>query len=955
MADQHTPASDHEEALNRLQKIASQVPGVVYQFRLRPDGSTCVPYASEAAREIYRLDPEEIREDASKVFAYAHPDDLENFKASIQISARHLTPWQHEYRLKFDDGTVRWLFGNAIPQREADGSTLWHGFITDVTERKRAEAEVLEVQSQLKATLDAIPDLLFEIGLDGRYYDCHFSRPELLALPAEVLIGKTVHDVLPPEATKVIMLALREAYEKGSSNGRQIELNLPQGRMWFELSVARKSGIAGQEPRFIVLSRDITGRKDIEERLRQNEGKLRAYLNNISDTIWLIDANLNMAYVSASVMRLLGVSPEELIGRPSALVIHPDDMVVVNDAQRYVMEHPGEPHTIQYRVSHKDGSWIDVESTGVNMLGNPAINGVLVTMRDVTERKRVEADLQASEASMRAILDNSPYLVWLKDTEGHYITANRTHANYAHLKDQREIIGKTDFDLWPKELAEKYRADDAEVIASRRQKHVEEPSFDGKKMHWVETFKTPIIDKNGHVLGTTGFARDITERKQAEQALIESESRFREIFNTVNDAIFIHDAETGRILDVNRRMLEMYGITREEALACGPDDLSVGTPPYSTAEAIEKIHLAHTEGPQTFDWLARARDGHLFWVEVSLRFALIGSHRRILAVVRDISERKRAEEELGIAAIAFESDDGMLVADANNVILRVNRAFTEITGYTAQEAIGQTPRLLSSGHHDADFYAEMWKDLQRAGAWKGEIWNRHKNGEAYPAQFTITAVKGNAGEITHYVATLHDITERKKAEEEINNLAFYDTLTQLPNRRMLDDRLGQAIAASKRSGCYGALMFLDLDNFKPLNDTYGHGVGDLLLIEVSHRLTGCVREVDTVARFGGDEFVVMLGDLDEDKAESTMQAGIVAEKIRAALAEPYLLTFRHESETETTVEHHCAASIGVMIFNSETGAGNIIKWADIAMYQAKEGGRNLVHFFEPESGNLPLS
>src|SRR3989338_1469634 len=226
MADQHTPAPDHEEALNRLQKIASQVPGVVYQFRLRPDGSTCVPYASEAAREIYRLDPEEIREDASKVFAYAHPDDLENFKASIQVSARHLTPWQHEYRLKFDDGTVRWLFGNAIPQREADGSTLWHGFITDVTERKRAEAETLEVQSQLKATLDAIPDLLFDFRLDGRYYDCHFSRPELLALPAEALIGKTVHDVLPPEATNVIMLALREAYEKGSSNGRQIELHL---------------------------------------------------------------------------------------------------------------------------------------------------------------------------------------------------------------------------------------------------------------------------------------------------------------------------------------------------------------------------------------------------------------------------------------------------------------------------------------------------------------------------------------------------------------------------------------------------------------------------------------------------------------------------------------------------------------------------------------------------------
>ena len=222
----------------------------------------------------------------------------------------------------------------------------------------------------------------------------------------------------------------------------------------------------------------------------------------------------------------------------------------------------------------------------------------------------------------------------------------------------------------------------------------------------------------------------------------------------------------------------------------------------------------------------------------------------------------------------------------------------------------------------------------------------------YPERLTITAVKGDAGEVTHYVATMHDITARKAAEEEINNLAFYDTLTQLPNRRMLNDRIGQAMAISKRSGHYGALMFLDLDNFKPLNDTYGHGVGDLLLIEVARRLTGCVREVDTVARFGGDEFVVMLSELDEDKTESAAQAGTVAEKIRAALAEPYSLTFKHEGEAETAVEHHCAVSIGVVVFNCEADAEDIIKWADIAMYQAKEGGRNSIRFIEPEPGNV---
>ncbi len=688
-----------------IHKIINLVPGIVYQFRLRPDGSACVPYASEAAREIYRLDPAELREDASQVFIHVHPDDLESHLASILASARDLTPWQNEYRLKFDDGTVRWLYGNALPQREADGSTLWHGFITD-----------------------------------------------------------------------------------------------------------------------------ITGRKNSEERLRQSEEKLRAYLDNISDTIWLIDANLNMAYVSPSVTRLLGVLPEELIGRPSALVIHPHDMDVINDAQRYVMEHPGEPHTIQYRVSHKDGRWIHVESTGVNMLGNPLINGVLVTMRDITERKNIENELKQtkerydfateigkvgtwdwnpvtgeliwsdetfrlmelapgsvtpsyelflgkvhaddrvfldsavqaalcdkkqyvldcrivsdsgeeltchvngkvefdakgqpirmlgtiqditdrkrgeerlrqSEANQRAILDNSPYLTWLKDTEGRYLKVNKAYADYARLKDAQQAIGMTDFDLWPRDLAEKYRADDVEVMASRQQKRFEEPSIDGEQRHWVETFKSPVIDESGHMLGTVGFARDITERK--------------------------------------------------------------------------------------------------------------------------------------------------------------------------------------------------------------------------------------------------------RAEEQIRNLAFYDELTQLPNRRLLDDRLRQAMAASKRSGLYGALMFLDLDNFKPLNDTYGHDVGDSLLVEAARRITGCVRKADTVSRFGGDEFVVMLGELDADRTGSIAQASIVAEKIRTILAEPYVLQFHREGHAETIVEHHCTSSIGVALFIShEASPENVLKWADMAMYQAKEGGRNLIRFFNSES------
>jgi len=307
--------------------------------------------------------------------------------------------------------------------------------------------------------------------------------------------------------------------------------------------------------------------------------------------------------------------------------------------------------------------------------------------------------------------------------------------------------------------------------------------------------------------------------------------------------------------------------------------------------------------------------------------------------------RQREREATRIAAIAFESHEGMMVTDADGVIIRVNSAFTKITGYTSEEAVGQTPKLLKSGVQDDDFYASMWDRINCTGVWQGEIWNRRKNGEIFPVWAAITAVEKEDGTAAYYVATYTDITQRKAAEQEINTFAFYDTLTQLPNRRMFFDRFSKALAASKRSGRFGALMFLDLDNFKPINDRYGHAAGDSLLIEAARRLSGCVREVDTVARFGGDEFVVMLGELDFDRAESAAQAGIVAEKIRDTLALPYKLEVHAGGHHEVFIEHCCTTSIGVVLFSGhDVSDDELVKHADRAMYHAKQSGRNTIRF-----------
>ncbi|MDD3352242.1 diguanylate cyclase [Zoogloea sp.] len=309
----------------------------------------------------------------------------------------------------------------------------------------------------------------------------------------------------------------------------------------------------------------------------------------------------------------------------------------------------------------------------------------------------------------------------------------------------------------------------------------------------------------------------------------------------------------------------------------------------------------------------------------------------------DITESKETESELRIAAATFETQQGIFITDARERILRVNQAFTVMTGYTPGEAIGQTPALLRSGHHSAEFYDELRTGLVRDGFWQGELWNRRKDGVVFVEWATISEVRDPSGRLTHYVAAFSDITEHKKAEEQIHRLAFFDPLTQLPNRRLFHDRLDQAMGLSARSQHLGAVLFLDLDSFKGLNDSHGHVMGDELLVEVARRLTACMRETDTVARLGGDEFVVILEGLDANEAQAGAQARQVAEKLRQVLAEPYCLSLPTGG---AVVTHRCSASIGVCLFRGRDEArGELIKQADIAMYRAKSAGRNAIRFF----------
>lgn len=314
----------------------------------------------------------------------------------------------------------------------------------------------------------------------------------------------------------------------------------------------------------------------------------------------------------------------------------------------------------------------------------------------------------------------------------------------------------------------------------------------------------------------------------------------------------------------------------------------------------------------------------------------------INAIAEDLGwwlERKENEENLRIAAVALESSDGVIITDAKGKIVRINSAFTKLTGYCAEDIQGKSPALLQSEYQEKQFFENMWGALSEKDYWNGELHHRRKDGTTYPAKLSITAVKNTANQITHYVGIFQDISSKKEAENLIHNLSFYDSLTTLPNRRLLVDRMNTAIAMSKDNHDFGALILIDIDHFKSINDVFGHNTGDRILYEFArHVMSYCVRKTDTVARFGGDEFAILLTNLGKNRNMALQKAGKIAEKMRKTISDSYFLNKK---------EFLITPSIGISLFNGDDTAHELIKVTDAAMYQAKESGRNRISFFDP--------
>ncbi|WP_445261881.1 bifunctional diguanylate cyclase/phosphodiesterase [Pseudomonas sp. EA_35y_Pfl2_R5] len=588
------------------------------------------------------------------------------------------------------------------------------------------------------------------------------------------------------------------------------------------------------------------------------------------------------------------------------------------------------------------------------------LQAVTLSISDITNRKRIETSLIERERFWSDVVSAVPDTIYVHDIAGKRVMYSNNHLGpqLGYSKAEMLQLGER---LWEKIL----HPDDVELY--QRMRNIQQVLGNGLLMqfelrwrhrdgswHWFDIREQALArDAKGRVSRLIGVAKDITEQITHSESLRTSEQRYRLLAESISDVIFSTDAQL-QLNYVSPSVMPVLGYDSEWALANGFHSLATNPRQLSGFYALldrvrnalgDPQRLAELRAeflPQLFVFDCLRADGQKIPIELRLvpMWDDSGRFEGLLGVGRDISLQRRAEKDLRMAATVFEhSTAAILVTDPAGYIVQVNNAFSRVSGYSSKQILDQLPSMLTADTQQASHLAYVVKQLNQQGSWEGEVWLKRKSGEKFPAWVGITAVKDDEGDLVSYVCFFSDISERKASEQRIHRLAYYDALTQLPNRTLFQDRLHSALQHGERHQEWVVLMFLDLDRFKPINDSLGHAAGDRMLKEVATRLRACVDSDDTVARMGGDEFTLLLQSQSQREVALT-RAIHVGEQILASLAQPFVLEGR---------EFFVTASIGIALSPQDGNElSQLMKNADTAMYHAKERGKNNFQFYQAD-------
>ncbi len=649
------------------------------------------------------------------------------------------------------------------------------------------------------------------------------------------------------------------------------------------------------------------------------------------DVYYELDSNGIILSLSKSVERVLGYTPKELIGT-SVYNLYVDPST--RDNQLREVKPKQTNIFIKAPFRHKMGQKVMVISKSTFIRDKKGdIIGIKGVARNVSSYDRFIKELNENQNIYHILFNCSPNGIVFYNPSGIIIDANDKALEILGVS-KKQLIG---FDIFK-------RVKNKDILKCVKEcLELDKAHYKGLytsvisgKLSYVQMIFKSIKDKNNYTIYAAIFIKDLTLEYNIEKKLLNSKKEWKSIIdNMIN--LFIQTDKNGVIKKASPSVKNILGYDKNEIIGKNILDFWI-----NKQKAISLKEHYKNNPKKEKDVIAEVKDkkGEIVFLEVSIspRFDEQGNYVGSDNIAKDITDQIKAQKELKLYKKVIENTtEGIIITDSKNHIIYTNRAFSEITKYQKDEVLNKTPSILKSGLHDKKFYRQMWKSIDTKGFWRGEIWNKHKDNGIYPELLTINSIKNDKGKIENYIAIFTDISEIKKSQAKMRHLATHDNLTKLPNRVMLSEILKHSIKSAKRQKELMAIMFLDLDNFKMINDNFGHKEGDSILIETAKRLKKTLREDDVICRFGGDEFIIILEHIQDSK-----NLADIAYKLNQTLKIPY------EMKNYT---HYLSCSIGIAIYpNDAKTEDELIKNADAAMYQAKNSGKNRYFFYSHDLG-----